>query len=80
MGHVEIPADDHTLAGGESGEIFPEIVLPAHPVVKPAQTVLRIRHIDADKVELRHLKRDNPPLVVVFLNPDAVGHRQRLVP
>lgn len=80
VGHVHVTADHHTLPCGEAGKIFPEIILPPHPVVEPPETVLRVRHIDADKEELRHLQRDDAPLMVVFLNPDAVRHRERRVP
>lgn len=80
VGYVHITADHHPFAGCEAVEIFPEIILPPHPVVEPSEAVLRVRHIDADEVELRHLQSDDAPLVVVLLNADAVCHRQRRVP
>ncbi|MNV47235.1 hypothetical protein D3C71_1390950 [compost metagenome] len=48
MRHIEIPAYDYGLVPVELLEIFPEPVLPLHPVSQPRKIAARVRSIHID--------------------------------
>ena len=79
MGHVHVAADDDRLFGIELLQVVLEIVFPMHAVVEAAEAVLGVGRIDVDEVEVGHLERDDAPFVVVLIDADAVGNRQRLM-
>ena len=53
-----------------------EGVLPGHAVVQALEAILGVGGVAADQIEGVKLGGDHPPLVVVLLDPQAVGHRQ----
>ena len=76
--HVHVAADHHGLLPVQSAQIVREGVLPGHAVVKPRQPSLAVGRVDRHQKEALKLQRDDAPLMVVFLRPDAHLHRQRL--
>ena len=52
MRHIQVSADDYSFLCGKSGEICPEVIFPAHPVVEPGKFFLRIWRVHAYKIEL----------------------------
>ena len=79
MGYIEVATDDDGLPAVELLEVAEEVVLPLHAVVETAQTVLAVRGIDGDEVEVRHLQRDDASFVVVLVDADAVGDGEGFV-
>lgn len=77
--HIEVAADNDRLAAVKLKDVSAEGILPLHAVGKALQSVLRVWHIDGDEIEVGHLKSDDATLMVVLLNAQTVGHRQRLV-
>ena len=80
MSHVHIPTDDHRFFILKLRYIIPEVVLPFHPVGKPLQLVLRVRHINGDEIILSHIQGNEPSLLVMFLYPHAQDHFLRFLP
>ena len=78
MGHVQVPAVHHRLFGVQFQEVFPQVVLPRHPVVQPCQLVLGIGRVAAHQKEILVLRRDDPSLMPVDILAKVVCHRQRL--
>ena len=79
MGHVQVTAEDDGLLRVELLQIVTESILPRHTVFEALQTVLRVRRVAADKIEVLHLQRDHTTLVVVQIDADAVADADRLV-
>ena len=71
VGDSQRPADEvaHELA---------ERIVPLHPVFQPAQTVLRVRRVDAHKIKLRVLGRDDAALQIVLRQAEIILHVERL--
>ena len=74
MGHVQIAAQQHGLDLIELLQIRPEVVLPLHAVVQSLQAVLGVGRVAAHQIERAHVAGDDPALVVVLVDADAVGH------
>ena len=79
MSHVQVTTKDDWFLGIKAFQVIPEVCFPLHAIVQALQTVLRIRRITADEVEIVHLKRDDASLMVVLVNTDTVCHAERLV-
>ena len=79
MRHIQVSADDYSFLCGKSGEICPEVIFPAHPVVEPGKFFLRIWRVHAYKIELRHFKGYDSAFVVVFVYSYAVADGYGLV-
>lgn len=79
MGHVEVAAYYHGLAGVELQQVVAEVVFPGHAVVQSAQLVLRIGHVDGDQEEVVHLQRDDASFAVMMFHADAIADVERLV-
>jgi len=62
----------------ERADELAERIVPLHPVFQPAQTVLRIRRIDAHEIELRVFGRDHPALKIVLRQAEVILHVERL--
>ena len=78
MRHIEVTADDHRFLGLELSEIVPEHILPLAAVVQPGQLCLGVGGVDGHQPELRVLQGDDPALLVMLLDAQAVPHRNRL--
>ena len=79
MGDVHVPADYHRLLRVKPYEIIPERVLPAHAVVDALQAVLRVRCVNADKVEVIVFQRDDAPLGVMLRQAEIIADGERRV-
>ena len=77
--HVHIAAYDDGLSGVESVQIGLKVVFPRHAIVESSQTVLRIRRVNIDEIEVFVFKRDDATFVVVLVDADAISHRKRLL-
>ena len=78
MRHIHVATNDDRLLLVELLKIGLKIIFPTHAVVKAPKFFLRIRCVDRNKIEIVHLHRDDTPLVVVLINPDAIRYVQRL--
>ena len=74
MGYVEVATEDDGLHGVELLEVAAESVFPGQTVLQALQTVLGVGRITADEVELLHLERHHPALVVVQVDTDAIRY------
>ena len=79
MGHVEVTAYHHRLAGVELQQVVAEVVFPGHAVVQSAQLVLRVGHVDGDQKEVVHLQCDDASFAVVMFHVNAIADVERLV-
>ncbi|CAN4001189.1 helix-turn-helix transcriptional regulator, partial [Dysosmobacter welbionis] len=80
VGHVQVPAVHHRLFGVQIQQVVPDVVLPGHAVVQPGQLILGVWSVAAHQVEVRVLRRDDPPLVAVLIDTEVIGHGERLAP
>ena len=74
MGDIHVTADYDGLLLIELTQILAEVILPAHAVVEAAQAVLRVGGVDADKVEICVLERDDAALAVVPGDAEVIAH------
>ena len=79
MRDVQIAAVDDRLLLVKSLDVGEEVVLPAHAVVEALEAVLTVRGVDGDEVEVVILERDDPALVIVLVDADAIADRERSV-
>ena len=79
VGHVQVTAEDDGLLLVEALEILAEGILPRHAVLQSLQAVLGVRRVTADEEEVCHLEGDDTPLMVVQVDPDAIGYAQGMM-
>ena len=72
VGHVQVPAVHHRLFGVQIQQVVPDVVLPGHAVVQPGQLILGVWSVAAHQVEVRVLRRDDPPLVAVLIDTEVI--------
>ena len=75
---VQVPAEDDGLLRVQRLQMRPERILPGHAVIQPLQAVLGVGGVAADEIKALKFGGNDPPLVVVLLQPQTVGHRERL--
>ena len=56
-----------------------EIVFPFHPIVEPAQLILRVRRVDRDEMEVGVFERDDTSFMVVLVDTDSVADIHRMM-
>ena len=78
MGHIHVPGSHHRLGLRQLQQVSPERVLPGHPVVEALQPVLGIGRVDRHEIKIFEFRRNHPALVVVLVDAQPVGHRNRL--
>ena len=76
--HVQVAAVHQRFFRVQLQQVFPQVVLPLHPVRKPLQAVLTVGRVAAHEVKRRIFRRDDAPLVAVLVAAEVVGHVQRL--
>ena len=79
MGDVHIPAHDNRLIRVQLLQIGAEVVFPVHAVIQPFKLVLRVGCVNCDQIKIAVIRGDDAALMVVFIDPEAVGHCLRLV-
>ena len=80
MGHVQVAAVDHRLFPVQGLQIGQQVCLPPHSVVDAFELLLGIGGVAAYQIEGIKLQGDEPPLVVVLLQPHAVADAEGLPP
>ena len=76
MRHIHIPTHNHWFLFGQFLQVISEILFPVYTVIQALQTILRIRNIHINQIEIRHFHSNHPTLMVMFINADTVGHIQ----
>ena len=79
MCDVQVAAVHHGLRLIQPAEVFPQVVLPPHPVGETPQLVLRVRRVAADEVEVRIFTRDDAPFMAVDVLAKVIGDGKRLL-
>ena len=77
MRDIQVAAKDDRLR--ETAEIGAHVILPAHAIVQAFEAVLRVRDIGAHEEQIRIFQGDHAPLVVMFVDADAIAHGQRIM-
>ena len=77
MGHIQVAAQDYGLLFIQGHQVTTEIVLPLHAVVQTFQSVLTVRRVAANEVEVGVFQRDESSLVVVFVDTHAILYGER---
>ena len=76
MCDIEVAADDHALLFRQRSDVSAEVVFPFHPVIQAFKAVLRVRDIDADKMEIFKFHGNHPAFMVMFVNAHVQGYGQ----
>ena len=76
MSNVHVTTYDDWFLGIKCLEICSEVILPCHAVVKSAKTILRVRGIDGNEIELLVFKGDNATFMVMFIYPHTITNAQ----
>ena len=76
--NVHVAADHDRLVPVERADELAERIVPLHPVFQPAQTVLRVRRVDAHKIKLRVFGCDDTALQIVLRQTEVILHVERL--
>lgn len=79
VGHIQVATKDDRFDGIKTHQVFAEVILPRHAVLQTTKTILRVRRITADKIEVLHLECYNATFVVVQVNANAVSYVNGLV-
>ena len=77
MGNVEIAAENNRLFLLKLRDVSSESVLPFHTVIDSFQSVLSVRNIFRNKIDIFKFKRDEPALCVKLLNSKTVADAKR---
>ena len=79
MSHIQVATYDDRFLAVQLLQETAEIIVPRHAVVQSLESVLRVGCVNRYKVKIFHFQRDDSSFVVVLVNAQTVGNRQRLV-